>query len=473
MPTLSTAVSHLAGLRLLRVLEESGENTASATRKTFDEIYKRIEGAFVFNRPDGTVIDMRNRDLPANLEYIQIPLADENTNLLLLESPEPVEWNRISGTVNGESIGFLPNQDATRAFLIRGLTLGFDTGTYDLSLRYSGDSDGKTVQTQTKVFADAEGVNTRPVAESFSLQLVLSLPHPQPTLQTPALQVFRHVIDSPNVEGNRTVLTHPALQDNPRALVFPARVWGNERFGTSNRNTIGVQYVGRNWAIVNQNPASPATINDSFHVLIVPAGHPNAFVHTATAENTLENRTYLDHQLTNLRPNAYILVALRGTVLNNHELAVRFDLDRGSWYIFNKVPHAEAQAEAGYRMPLNAQFNVLVLQGSEVADLTAFSHQVKADNLIPPATTILDNPALNGRSDAMVFFTDCWREDFKTSPELPSGAHSVGVGELWYDHPDDVYTKYRNNHWTIYNSDGSALLPGHGFNLFVWKNTTI
>lgn len=467
MPMLSTDVSHLAGLRLLRTLAESGEHTASAIRQTFDEIYKRIEGAFVFNRPDGTVIDMRNRDLPANLEYIQIPLADENMNLLLLESPEPVEWNRISGTVNGEAIGFLPNVDATRAFLIRGLTLGFDIGTYDLSLEYSGESDGKTVQTQTKVTSGAEGVNTRPVLEVVTLQLVLSVPQPQQPQQTPALQVFRHVTDSPNIEANRTILTYPALQDNPRALIFPARVWGNERFGTSNRNTIGVQYAGRNWAIVNQNPASAATINDSFNVLIAPAGHPNAFIHTATAENTLENRTYLDHQLTNLRPNVYLLVVQRGAVLNNHELAVRFDLDRGRWYIFNKIPHAEAQAEAAYRMPLHAQFNILVVQGSELADLTAFSHQVKAENFIPPGTTILDNLALNGRSGAMVFFTECWREDFRTSPDMVAGAHSVGVGELWYDHPDDVYKQYRDNHWAIFNTVGGMSID-QGFNLFVW-----
>ncbi len=462
-------ISHLSGLRLLSALEESSDNLAKATHKTFEEIYARIEtSAFLFVKPDGSQIDMRNRSLPPHIEFIQIPLTEENSCLVLLESPEPVEWNRISGTVQGETIGFLPNQDATRVFLVRGLTLGFQTGIFEITLNYNGESDGQHVQTENIPEAGDGASVVQPVNETVTFRLTLWEPAPQLPV-TPSLQAFIHVSHPDNIQGGRSELDHISVNAASRAFIFPARVWGNERFGTGNPNTIGVQFTGARWAIVYQDPALPMVADNSFHVLVVPGNHPNAFIHTATAANTLENRTYLDHPLTNLRPNVYLLVAQRGAVLNNHELCVRFDLERGRWYIFNKVSHAGAESNPDYRMPLNAQFNVLAIQGNELSELSAFSHQVRTENILHGSTTVLDHPVLNAHPAAMVFFSECWRQDFLSSPDALEGAPNEGIPELWYDHPDDIYRSYRNNHWMLYNANGANMISGQGFNLFVWR----
>ena len=81
--------------------------------------------------------------MPERLEFIQISLYRETRSILLVESPEPVAWERIStrltatdGTIT--EVGALFNEDQTRAFLFHNNTFKFDHGTYELQLTFDG-----------------------------------------------------------------------------------------------------------------------------------------------------------------------------------------------------------------------------------------------------------------------------------------------------------------------------------------------
>jgi hypothetical protein len=167
---------------------------------------------------------------------------------------------------------------------------------------------------------------------------------------------------------------------------------GEEEGSTSDHN-IGVWYVeeARRWAIFNQDLADMEEISFDGHVL----SDESAFVYQATAENTVEDGTYLNDPLTNANPDAVLSVTQNwnpggfGGTYNDHPVGLRYDADVKQWVIFN---------EDGKEMPEGAAFNVTIFPLEE----PAFVQQATSEN-ISENWTYIDDPLVNGDPDAILF----------------------------------------------------------------------
>jgi hypothetical protein len=82
------------------------------------------------------------------------------------------------------------------------------------------------------------------------------------------------------------------------------------------------------------------------------------FVHIARAANTIGNRTYIDHPLTNDNPNAIVFVTQNynpggvGDQYNDQPIGVLYSSAAQKWAVFNQDTTAD--------MPVDAAFNVIV-----------------------------------------------------------------------------------------------------------------
>jgi hypothetical protein len=170
---------------------------------------------------------------------------------------------------------------------------------------------------------------------------------------------------------------------------------GEEEASTGAHN-IGVWYdaEARRWAIFNQDLA-PMAQGTSFDVHVLSEGGA-AFVHQATAENTVGDETYLDDPLTDADHDAPPSVAQNwnpggvvGGTYNDHPVGVRYDADVKQWVIFN---------EDGEAMPEGAAFNVTVLPLGE----PTFVQRATPAN-VTENWTYVDDPLVNGDPDAIIF----------------------------------------------------------------------
>lgn len=120
--------------------------------KTNDAINKESEAIFnifddIMNRSLRTV-QMENRPAATKFEIFSIPL-NINSVLLVLESPEPIDWLRIQAKAklgSGSNIGlnFSWNRDKTRAFVFQRSGFIFKKDHYMTSFSYSGKPDPLT-----------------------------------------------------------------------------------------------------------------------------------------------------------------------------------------------------------------------------------------------------------------------------------------------------------------------------------------
>lgn len=105
-------------------------NTFSA--KTFAALYDQM---FTGHRP-----------LPPALEFVQIKTTATLAQCLLLESPEPLDWARISLECRNVSGGInialrlVWSNDQTRAFIFRNNGTGFTPGGYQFVFQYTGEA---------------------------------------------------------------------------------------------------------------------------------------------------------------------------------------------------------------------------------------------------------------------------------------------------------------------------------------------
>jgi hypothetical protein len=120
-----------------------------------------------------------------------------------------------------------------------------------------------------------------------------------------------------------------------------------------------------------------------------------AIIHRATAENTVEDGTYLNDPLTNANPNADLSVTQNwnpggfGGTYNDHPVGVRYDADLRQWVIFN---------EDGAQMPEGAAFNATVFPLEEPAFVQRATPGNTSGNW-----TYVDDPLVNGDPDAIIF----------------------------------------------------------------------
>ena len=155
--------------------------------------------------------------------------------------------------------------------------------------------------------------------------------------------------------------------------------------------------------------------------------------HVATAANTNNHISFIDHAATNGKPDLVLIVAQNYGVYNANEIGVWYN--DGKWKVFN-------QSRAP--IPANAQFNILVLDPAQQA--TTFIHTTNQANTQGHVTT-LDNRYTDGQENVVLFVTQNFGRN-NTSP--------VGV---WFS----------GGKWKIYNETRQPLPMGTKFNVLALK----
>jgi hypothetical protein len=232
------------------------------------------------------------------------------------------------------------------------------------------------------------------VVLAFVVVIVAFLLYSQGGLSLPG------VAEPPRQAAGAPLGTEPLRADATTTSIEDTRKEGEEEAPPSDHN-IGVWYDEgvRRWTIFNQDLADmPQGASFDVHVLSDEA----AFVHQATAENTVEDETYLNDPLTNANPDASLSVTQNwnpggvGGAYNDHPVGVRYDADVKQWVIFN---------EDGEAMPEGAAFNVTVFPLGE----PTFVQRATSGNITENWTSI-DDPLVNGDPNAILFAIPRQRE---------------------------------------------------------------
>lgn len=109
-----------------------------------NELFKKIELAFISALDQ---INMTDRPLPEKFEIFRIPFSTHSRLcLLLIESPEPIDWLRVSASVVGQAgrkkkIYFVWNKDKTRAFIVRPSVHTFQKSDRSFKFTFTGAKD--------------------------------------------------------------------------------------------------------------------------------------------------------------------------------------------------------------------------------------------------------------------------------------------------------------------------------------------
>ena len=337
-------------------------------------------------------------NITGNSTYIDHPLTNDNPNAIVLVTQN---WNPggVSGTYNNHPIG----------------------------VWYSSGAKKWAVFNQ-----DLAGM---PSGADFNVLIA-----------TTDSAAFVHTATAANIAGHYTYIDHPLTNDNPNAIVLVTQNWNpGGTSGKYNDHPIGVWYSSgaKKWAVFNQDFAAMPEGAD-FNVLI-PAVDTSVFVHIARAGSISGHYTYIDHPLTNEKPNALVFVTPNwnpsgvGTTYNNHPIGVWYDDGEKKWAIFNQGFAA---------MPVDAAFNVLVA----TADEDTFVHAATVANISSNWTTI-DHPLTNENPNAIVFVTQNW------NPGGTSGKYNDHPIGMWYDNGEKK--------WAIFNQDIAAMPDGADFNVMV------
>lgn len=183
---------------------------------------------------------------------------------------------------------------------------------------------------------------------------------------SPSSYSFSHTAASGNITNNYTILNHPALNNNPNALLLVTQNWK----GTYNTNAIGVWYTGSRWSIYNQNrKAMPK--GTRFNVFIAnKSPHGSAFLHNAgTSSNHI---SYINSTKTNSKSSSYVFTTQNWKTsgpYNDHQVGV--------WYASNKwTVYNEDRA----KLPKNAKFNMFVMGGRVIAIPTTIKKVYKGND---------------------------------------------------------------------------------------------
>ncbi len=143
----------------------------------------------------------------------------------------------------------------------------------------------------------------------------------------------------------------------------------------------------------------------------------NFFIHTATADNSVEHITTLDHPLLNGNPDAVLIVTQNfnpsgsGNVYNDRAIGAYYF--GGLWQLYNENQEA---------MPENASFNIYIANEND----ESFTHVHDADNK-GLNETFLDHPQLNNRPDQVVFNTHYWTPHQVYNPETTYAGYQQSV----------------------------------------------
>ncbi|MFZ1279987.1 MAG: T9SS type A sorting domain-containing protein [Ignavibacteriaceae bacterium] len=245
---------------------------------------------------------------------------------------------------------------------------------------------------------------------------------------------FVQTATSGNIIAATTVIDNPFLNNNPTALVYVTQNYNpGGGSGTYNTAKVGTYYSTTNnkWTIFNEDHASMVE-NSMYNVYF---GSPY-FVHKTNSLNISSDLTKVDNPLINLDADAKVFALHTwnpfgsGTTLYDKKLG--FYHDGSIWGIYT---------EDDSDIPENIYFNLAIAPKTD----SAFLHTTSASN-ITSNYTIIDNPLLNGYSDAKLLV----QHIFKGS------RYNVNLG-VWYN----------GNNWTIFTEDGSTMPEAKDFNVWL------
>lgn len=236
-----------------------------------------------------------------------------------------------------------------------------------------------------------------------------------------------HVATGGNSLDDYTTISNAVVDNDPNAVVMVTPVWnpGGASDGVYNDHPVGVFYTDGHWAIFNQDLAAiPAGAAFAVHAWSAPTstamrstGTPGGDAMTVDSPVTTGKSGALVWATANWEPNQ---------VYDNHPIGVFYNTR--TWAVFNEDQQG---------MPASVTFNVVV--GGKGAR-ASFTHTATAANSSANYTDI-DNPATNGRPNALVFITQSWGRGVYNN-------HNVGV---WY----------HDGKWAIFNQDNNSAVPAN------------
>jgi hypothetical protein len=171
----------------------------------------------------------------------------------------------------------------------------------------------------------------------------------------------------------------------------------------------------------------------------------DAFVQTATPDNTLAHVTYLTRPYSDSQPSALVFATHRvgkdssNGPFNNSPLGVWYH--GTGWSLFNENLSAIA---------LGTSFNVAILPASE----SIYSEIAEESDTFFNSTRI-NAPSATGNSSAVIQVT----QNFNPGGE--GGTYNNKPIGVWYD----------GNFWYVFNQDGSNMPLGAGFNVAISEET--
>ncbi len=182
-------------------------------------------------------------------------------------------------------------------------------------------------------------------------------------------------------------------------------------------------------------------------LLTISSIHAQAvFRHTAVNSNSKGNATTINHRSCNNNPNAFIIVTQvygNRNVYNPHQIGVFYNRSTKKWMIWNQNLR---------KMPLQAQFNVLVIDKTKLIRSKAgtLTHTANSSNTSGHITTI-NHPFTNNDPNARLLITPNW-----------------GTAGPFHKHPIGVW--YSGGKWKIYNEDIKPMPRNAKFNVLVLKS---
>jgi hypothetical protein len=248
--------------------------------------------------------------------------------------------------------------------------------------------------------------------------------------------VFMHVTTTANTSAHITDLSATQTGSTDGKKFIFCHYYG--QYLSSNQ---GLWYDGSVYTIFNEN-ISPMLNNDKYAVLLPQTGG-TLFQHTVTTANSSGNTTELNNAALNGNPNAVFFFSktFDGSTYDTAHLGIWYS--GGKWYLYNEE----------YNKPITVGLTINIFVPNSNA--TVFTHTATAANIKNYLTT-LDHPMLNGKPDAMPFF----------SHNYTSGAGAVynnAPCSMWYD---DVEAR-----WTVYNDNFAALPVGATFSILIAGTT--
>ena len=265
-----------------------------------------------------------------------------------------------------------------------------------------------------------------------------------------SLAVFIQSALSGDMRGDAGVRIEHPLASNSNSLIFVTPNYqGPDSPGVYNDYPICVFFYGSQWVILNlkQNENVMATMpfRTAFNVRILSEGK-DAFIHTATVENTSDYWTAIDSQKYPLAsdPNALVFATYNFSAsegrgqYNNHPIGVWYT--GTEWAIFNRdlLP-----------MPKGTAFNVQIVSPETN---NAIIHMAMPSNIRDKNGTAIDNlNPLFHDPDLLVF----------AMPRISAGSTPV-KNDL------NIGVYHNGIEWTIFNQDRTKPMPdGAEFNILL------